>query len=534
MKCINAAKPTKDEDNIIFVSHWFDDFAFETNAYPKIHEKYWDDDYIDSLKRDYGFKVVALSKDLTHHDAHAYAVTGFYEFHKGGTQDALILVADGFGNKQEVMSLYSLTYDEIGMRHVELFHRAYGYANSLGLFYQYATSFTGMTENQDEYKFLGYESHIHEVINNEDYALLHMEADKFSQEMIDGLTLSTKPVKSVDSKYINLADLDKVKASHNARLTKLLSLLKFEDDASSFNKRVIVGNFIQTVLENVASHFVNKYSTGTLLVNGGIFYNVKLNNRLARISDKFCVMPLAGDQGAAIGLYVNKIGPFDFSNLFWGHRDIKGEVEKLDMNSLPENVEIYSDKEAMVNRVVELLKNNEIPQVVLGSMEFGPRALCHTTTYSIPYKENVELINTWNKRNTVMPMAPVMLRKNLGYFFDEKQYKKTIGSDGFMILTYDYKISYCDLYSGVMHKYPDEDLYSGRPQVVDSDGSTVATILEKIEGTAKTIINTSYNVHGKPIVLTVEHAIDDFKYQLGRANELGTKKPWLIIGSYQE
>jgi len=168
MKCINAAKPTKDEDNIIFVSHWFDDFAFETNAYPKIHEKYWDDDYIDSLKRYYGFKVVALSKDLTHHDAHAYAVTGFYEFHKGGTQDALILVADGFGNKQEVMSLYSLTYDEIGMRHVELFHRAYGYANSLGLFYQYATSFTGMTENQDEYKFLGYESHIHEVINNEE------------------------------------------------------------------------------------------------------------------------------------------------------------------------------------------------------------------------------------------------------------------------------------------------------------------------------------------------------------------------------
>lgn len=534
IKCIEAAKPTKDEDNVIFVSHWFDDYDFQTNNHQKIHEKYWNNDYIESLKRDYNFKVISLSKDFTHHDAHAYAVTGFYEFHKGGNQDALILVADGFGNQQEVMSLYGLTYDELGMRHVDLFHRAYGYENSLGLFYQYATSYTGMTENQDEYKFLGYESHIHEVIDDESYALLHMEADKFSQEMIEGLEHSTKIPKSIDSKYVNVVLLNSVKEKYQKKFDSLLSKIKFVDDPENFNKRVIIGNFIQTVLEQVASHFVKKHSPGTLLVNGGIFYNVKLNNKLERLSEKFSVIPLAGDQGAAIGMYIKNIGPFDFSNLFWGHRDIKGEVEKLDVNSLPENVEIYHNKESLVNRIVDLLKNNEIPQVVLGSMEFGPRALCHTTTYSIPYKENVELINTYNKRNTVMPMAPIMLRHNLDYFFDEKQFNKTIGSDGFMILTYDYTINHCDLYSGIMHKYPDEDLYSGRPQVVDLDGSTVSLILEKIQGTAKALINTSYNVHGKPIVLSVEHAIDDFKYQLGRAQELGLKKPYLIIGTYQE
>ena len=133
----------------------------------------------------------------------------------------------------------------------------------------------------------------------------------------------------------------------------------------------------------------------------------------------------------------------------------------------------------MTNKIVELLKDNKIPQVVLGSMEFGPRALCHSTTYAVPYKKMLSSINTYNKRNTVMPMAPIMLRDNLEYFFDEKQYNKTVGSDGFMILTYDYTIDYCDLYSGVMHKYPDSNIYSGRPQVVEHDNSTVALILEK-------------------------------------------------------
>jgi predicted NodU family carbamoyl transferase len=131
-------------------------------------------------------------------------------------------------------------------------------------------------------------------------------------------------------------------------------------------------------------------------------------------------------------------------------------------------------------------------------------------------------------------MAPIMLRENLEYFFNKEQYEKTIGSDGFMILTYDYKIRYCDLYSGVMHKYPDEELYSGRPQVVDKDGSTVALVLDKVSGTAKALINTSYNIHGKPIVMTVEHAIDDFKYQLERSRELNLKKPYLLIGTYED
>ena len=41
-----------------------------------------------------------------------------------------------------------------------------------------------------------------------------------------------------------------------------------------------------------------------VIVCGGPFYNVKLNNSIFEAIDGlFCAMPLAGDQGAAIGLY---------------------------------------------------------------------------------------------------------------------------------------------------------------------------------------------------------------------------------------
>ena len=55
-----------------------------------------------------------------------------------------------------------------------------------------------------------------------------------------------------------------------------------------------------------------------------------------------------------------------------------------------------------------------------------------------------------------------------------------------------------------------------------------------MEDVTKALVNTSYNMHGKPIVFTVQHAIDDFKFQLGRCEELGIEKPYLLIGTYEE
>jgi len=529
-KCLKDKEFSK-ENNTIYVSHWFDDFNFRNNNHDKIQNKYWNEEYIKSIQEKFGFNVKLLNNNFTHHDAHAYAVKSFYDYHSETPQDSLILVADGFGNKQEVISLYNLKYKD-GKGKISSIKKIKGYSKSLGLFYQYATSFCGMKENQDEYKFLGYESHIEEVLGKTQAEVLKTLSLKYSNMFIDSLEEKEISVNS-DSEYINLKDLAKVKEFYNSIFNDINNSFAFNKDDDNFSLRIVIGNFIQTVIENVCIYLVEKYSSGSLLVNGGIFYNVKLNNRLARISDSFCVFPLAGDQGAAIGLYANDGKSLDYSDLFWGKRTISKEVETLE--NLPENVEVYDNKLDMVKRICSLIKDNSIPQIIVGNMEFGPRALCHTTTLSIPTKDNVETINSYNKRNTVMPMAPVMLRKNLGYFFNKEQYAKTVGSDKYMILTYDYKIPYNDLYSGIMHKYPSENLFSGRPQVIEDNNTTISLVLEELDSYGfKALVNTSYNIHGKPIVFSVEDAIKDFSYQLVRAEELSVKKPFLLIGEYKD
>jgi predicted NodU family carbamoyl transferase len=68
-----------ERENTLYVSHCFDDFNFDENKTAK--EKHWDYNYIRNLKELYGFKIVKLNEEFTHHDAHTYAANSFYKQH---------------------------------------------------------------------------------------------------------------------------------------------------------------------------------------------------------------------------------------------------------------------------------------------------------------------------------------------------------------------------------------------------------------------------------------------------------------------
>ncbi len=95
-------------------------------------------------------------------------------------QPFTFIVADGFGNQQEVISIYR---KDAANKQPKLIHRISGYQNSMGLMYQYATSYCGMKENQDEYKFLGYESMIMSVLNDAQLK----ELENFADETVEVL-----------------------------------------------------------------------------------------------------------------------------------------------------------------------------------------------------------------------------------------------------------------------------------------------------------------------------------------------------------
>ncbi len=318
----------------------------------------------------------------------------------------------------------------------KLVHRVRGYENSLGLMYQYATSAASLKENEDEYKLLGYE--IQSEIQPEVLAMpIHIIGNKQCEDLIDYNKLRVvKEYWHLQLQGMTMVDIAKtVQYTLEQRVMKLIS------------QWAIPGEQIQ--------------------LSGGVFYNVKLNNLIMRTMPPRCkliVNPVCGDQGNVFGT------PFlHYTSLNLGKRDITPHIPLMQ-------------------------QSGSIQEFFVGNMEFGPRALCNTSTIAPATLENVETINGYNNRNTVMPMAPVVTRDFFLENFEDTE--KAIGSEKYMVISFDFK-TMRDEWRGGAHFDPVRNVYTGRVQVVDP-GDFIYPYVKHAGGI---MINTSLNYHGTPILL---------------------------------
>ena len=191
----------------VYISHWFD----FNNTIPNKYITQTDIDNLKEISEDIQF----VNEQFTHHDAHAYSGLAFFKYHAAKNHLKLyaddkihILVADGFGNNGEVLSVY-----ELENMKPKLLHRVFGYNNSIGLMYQYATSYVGMKENQDEYKFLGYESHIDKYLNENQIKELDDYISQLVNKLWDGFLRCTDPERNykITENVINFDALKETK-----------------------------------------------------------------------------------------------------------------------------------------------------------------------------------------------------------------------------------------------------------------------------------------------------------------------------------
>lgn len=496
----------------IFISHWFDSFVEH-----RFSRKYYDYVYMKKLAERYDMELITVDEDFTHHDAHAYSSMAFYN--DGATDDQKhaqkhYIVIDGFGNKQEVLSIYRDDHE----RKPRLMHRVFGYRNSLGLMFQFAATYTGMRGNRDEGKFSGYEIHIDDVVGIEvrkkiEYlASVHKFAYRYNNfNQYDGLrTKNTNAFLEVDNVTISTNDFVDAERYYYALFGKLLNDIGL-DEPDEYTKRVVIGFFIQNVVEKVLINIVAMFNMRNVCLSGGVFYNVKLNNVIAKnIPGTISIMPLAGDQGAAIGLYQKHCGQFKFYDLDYGRRNLGVIENKIGLYH-------FDNDSDFVEHVAKHLSEGFIVNVLQGSLEFGARALGNTSTLALPTERNVKYINTLNGRDTIMPMAPIMLRSVAEEVIEDIDgFENSMDSSKFMGLTFDLKEKYWNNvdFKGIMHDYPkmDNPMKNIRPQIVeDSSETTMARILHKIDGGC--LINTSFNTHGSVIPMTVKDAIEEYSKQ---------------------
>jgi carbamoyltransferase len=492
----------------IYISHWGiipDEFLSKPN-------RWFNNYYI--LRHFPKSNVYAVGQNFTHHDAHAWSALAF----AGDTvnpNSTAIIVADGFGSYGESISIYEVDSDNFDCN-PRLISRAFGFSSSLGLFYQYSTSYLDLKENQDEYKLLGYEAHIGDIaLTQSEIDLIKRQAyEDGKEQMNDILSFSIVP------RFDPMCSLDALPAYKLHVYEQLKSVLKslhvqpIEKDAAFgnvFRVRTIIAYYVQQRVESSMACIVGCLRNyNNLLLAGGVFMNVKLNNMISEmIPGKTTIMPLAGDQGAAIGIYQATMRDFVWpEHLAWGKRDLSKISEDVANGLIVFNEESHASE-----FVLSMLNKGAIVNLVRGSMEFGSRALCNTSSLMLPTRQNIENINTLNDRSTIMPCAPVMRRSKAEELFEHCD--KINKSLEYMICTRYFKSDvHIEPLLGAAHIDPNTGAYTGRVQIVNEDDSFMVDLLNEVHGGV--LVNTSFNYHGVPIVFDVDDIL--YTHEMQRSN----------------
>ncbi|MEM7698727.1 MAG: carbamoyltransferase C-terminal domain-containing protein [Verrucomicrobiota bacterium] len=269
----------------------------------------------------------------------------------------------------------------------------------------------------------------------------------------------------------------------------------------------------QRIIEEQISQLIfpwlNREGTSNLSCAGGLFLNVKLNQRIWETGKvaRHHIFPNAGDSGLAVGaaLYA------------WHHRNPGAKNQILDhLYRGPEysNDEIetvlktrnlnYRRVEDIESEVADRLAKDQIVAWFQGRMESGPRALGNRSILmSANRAENKDIINSRVKfREGFRPFCPSMHREKKEHYLENPR------DEFFMITSFTCPEPKRKRIPAVVHA--DNTL---RPQTVSQAMNPKYWRLIDEFGTRTgehLLLNTSLNVMGEPIVSHPHEAIRCF------------------------
>lgn len=429
------------------------------------------------------FAELGLDKNKTeffeHHDCHA-ATSYYLDRNFAPDRKVLVLTLDGSGDglSGTINIGYKNKLERIGS--IPSYH-------SLGIIYSRLTSYLGMKPLEHEYKLMGMAPYAPQFLKEKSY--------------------------NVIKNYITL-DKTGLHFENNTGVWGDEMLKLFQKDLFKHRFDGICAG-LQQHTEEIALQWILNWIKETgikdICLSGGVFMNVKLNmliNEHPEIGDVF-FMPSCGDESIGLGAALlsykeqNPEEPIEtIKNIYFGPDYSSEKIERALQTRNDINYHYYDDINSVV---VEMLIQDKNIGRCNGKMEFGARALGNRTIIANPSKyENVSKINRAIKmRDFWMPFAPSILPSGA-----KKYLKTTIDNPyaPYMILGFEtQEIAHKDIIAG-LHQSD----FSCRPQIVEKDfNPEYHDLLSKFEAATgiSGVLNTSFNIHGYPIVNTPEDAI---------------------------
>ncbi len=433
-----------------------------------------------------------------HHTVHA--ATAYY-FNKEKPKKTLIFTCDGegdglcatvcIGEKDEIKRQVAIPF----------FH-------SIGKMYNEVTWYLGLKPWEHEYKVMGMAPYSDENHAKNTWKLF-------------------KNMMKIDEKDKRKFKNNTHKWAHTYGLMLKKKLYKHRFDSISYS----IQRLTEEILTKWVDNNIDYYGIDDVMLSGGVFMNVKANQKIMELESvkSLFVVPSCGDESSAIGAamlgYIDlckqdgiKIEFKGISDLYLGpdfDNDVEEYVKKINKNKY--KVEYFDEIE---DKVANIIKNGGIVSRCSGRMEFGARALGNRSILANPSDLKVirEINQKIKQRDFWMPFAPVILRERAkDYIIQRKQV-----DDQYMILSFDSTdLAKKDIIS-TLHQF---DL-TCRPQVLDKDWNptyySIVKSFEDITGIGA-LLNTSFNLHGEPIVCTPQDALSTFER---------SGLNYLILGNY--
>ena len=431
-----------------------------------------------------------------HHDSHI-----FYSYYSSPFNDAVILSVDGVG-EWETMSVGYVSDGDFKIVPLA------GYPHSVGLFYSAMTSFIGFKPNEGEYKLMGlaaygnpekYRSKINQLITHNCASLktnmVYFSWDRdclmFNEELIELMGIENRlPEEPITQDHMDIA------ASVQEKYEQIL----FE------------------VLKDIQL-FTN---SNNLALAGGCAYNGTANGKITDNTNfkRLWIPPAPSDAGSCIGTCLNYFHtqkrPIKIhTDAFLGPEYNEVDIFRVISKTKGINYKKYQLVHNLNRKVSEEILDGKIIGWYQGKIEFGARALGNRSILANPTLPDMKdrINRVIKKREGFRPFAPMVT------FEDQKQYFDYGGFVPYMNQVVKVKPKYRDKLLAVTHVDGTARIQSVTPF------NPIYRLLKEYENHSgyPILLNTSFNVKDRTIVLTPQDAMDTF---------LNTEMDILVLGNY--
>jgi len=413
---------------------------------------------------------------VEHHQAHA--ACAFYSRPWEGK--TLVLTLDGAG---DCLCSTVSTGDGTGMKRIA---SSTHYDSPSNNFYSEITGYFGLKRWEHEYKVMGLAPY-----GRPEYCIDEMKK-----------LVRINPRKPLEFQNICGAYLTQIQS----RLRKRLAEQRFDNIAAA----------CQTYFEELVSQWVRNCIEETginkLACAGGSFLNVKANKlirEMDEVEDAF-FYPASDDGGTPVGAALEAYYRYceresieaqrcEMADLYYGIEYDDEQIEKvLQKTGWGSKAGRIKDIEG---EVASLLQQGKIIARFSGRDEWGPRALGNRSILADP--RDLRVIRKINfaikQRDFWMPFAPAILEERMDDYLIEARPAR------YMIEAFDTKGAASQIIAG-LHPYD----MTARPQTVNDWNPSYRRILTEFQGLTGVggVLNTSFNLHGYPIVGTPEVALE--------------------------